>query len=228
MPAYNEEQVIARVVEDYYQIVKKIKNSEIIVVNDCSTDNTLKILQKLTKKMPLLKIITLKKNSGHGIALLTGLRFAVKRKKDYVFHVDSDNQFNAKDFWKLYKYRNKYNLISGYRQHRKDPFNRKIISKILKCLIFLRYSFRIKDANSPFKLIERASLKKIMTKIPAGIFAPSIFMQIIARKLGMKTLEIPVRHYERKTGKQSVFKGFRWKDIKLSMRNFSEIIVRGV
>ena len=112
IPCYNEEDIIERVIKDYYfQIISRIDDSELIVVDDHSRDHTYDVLKKIGRDLTRLKIVRVPVNSGHGRAILTGYRAAVK---EYVFQVDSDNQFHAKDFWKLYALRQDYDFVLGY------------------------------------------------------------------------------------------------------------------
>ena len=187
IPAFNEEKTIKAVID------------EIIVVNDASTDATLKIL-------------TNKKNMGHAKSVLRGLKEA---KGDYVLYIDSDNQIRPDSV--------DYDMISGYRIHRQDKLFRKIVSLILKVTIFLRHGYIIKDSNCPFKVIKRASLAILLKRLPKDTIVPSICMEILARKAGMKCIEIPVYHfpYENRTGSlQSINK----KSMTMFWKSFLEVI----
>ena len=174
IPAYNEEDTIADVVK------------EVIVVNDASTDKTLKILTNL-------------KNKGHAETVVRGLKSA---KGTYVFYEDSDNQMKLSTL--------DFDLISGYRVHRQDKLFRKVVSLILRLVIFVRHGYYIRDANCPFKVFKRSSLRLLMKELPKGSIIPSICLEILARRHGMKTVEISVEHYpyvKKRTGSlQSVNK----------------------
>ena len=133
IPTFNEEKIIKKVIQDWIKVTKKI-NSKIIVINDGSTDQTLRILKKINYK----KLIILnQKNAGHGPALLKGYNYALKTKTDYIFQVDSDNQFFASDFKKFWKNRKNYDLVLGFRKKRFDDNIRLIITKICRYLILL-------------------------------------------------------------------------------------------
>ena len=101
LPVYNEAEIIEKMIRDYHlKIISKFKNHEIIIINDCSTDETPQILNKLQNELDL-KVINFPLNCGHGKALRTGLEFA---SGDLIFHTDSDYQHDPEDFWRLYQY----------------------------------------------------------------------------------------------------------------------------
>ena len=72
MPAYNEQDTIGEVVDEWYNVVNKIgEDSRLVVVNDGSKDDTLKILKNLQEDKPQLVVLD-KKNSGHGSTVIYG------------------------------------------------------------------------------------------------------------------------------------------------------------
>ena len=199
MPTYNEQKVIEKVVRDYYaEVISKIEGSEFIIVNDCSTDSTPEILKRLARELPQLKIINLEQNTGHGQALRTGFN---RVRNPLIFHVDSDNQFRAEDFWKLYPAAEKNDIVLGQRISRRDSMHRKIISLIVKLINIVVFGIWINDINSPFKLLKTEVLKNIIRDISPDSFPLSILLLIIAKYKGYRIAEIPVTHYARKTGK---------------------------
>ena len=202
VPVYNEEDIIELVVASIHKnIISKIKDSELIIVNDRSTDNTLRILENLSKKLDKIKIITPAKNGGHGKAIRLGF---LNSKKDWVFHIDSDNQFNPADYWKLDKYKDDYDYIYGYRKKRHDPFHRKVLTSMVRLTNLIFFGTFMKDSNSAFKLIKNKALQKILMKVPQDAFAPTIMITLLAKKMDYKIKRIGIRHYPRKTGKVSI------------------------
>ena len=200
MPVYNEQDVIEKVVMTFCkQVLDKFQQSEFIIVNDCSSDNTLHILKSLNRDIPYLRVITLRSNRGHGEAL----RIAYEASKgDLIFHCDSDNQFVAKDFWLLYNEMREKNLdvALGWRRNRHDPLRRLIITRFVRLACIFLFGVSIRDSNSPFKLHTRKSLDKLLEVVPIDSFTPSIMMAIAARELGMRMTEVPVCHLPRLTG----------------------------
>ena len=100
MPVYNEEGCIEEVVKNIQdEILSKVPNSRLLAVNDGSRDRTPEILDSLSEEYPQVKVLH-KPNGGHGDALLHGL---FEADADWIFLMDSDNQFDIKDFHKLWK-----------------------------------------------------------------------------------------------------------------------------
>ena len=202
IPVYNEQDIIEVVVKSVYNnIISRVDDSELIIVNDCSTDNTLKILQKLAKRLKKIRIITPFKNGGQGKAIRLGF---LNAKKEWVFQIDSDNQFNPLEYWKLDKFRGDYDYIYGYRMKRNDPPHRKMLTAMLRLTNLVLFGTFIKDSNSAFKLIKNSALRQILRILPEDAFAPTILITLLAKKLKYRIKLVGVSHRERKTGKVSI------------------------
>ena len=85
IPCHNEEECIEQTIQ--YLEHQEYENFEIIAINDASTDNTLKILKKLQKKMPNLRILNMSSNQGKGMGLTMG---AMAAKSEYLICIDAD------------------------------------------------------------------------------------------------------------------------------------------
>lgn len=219
MPVYNEQEIIEKVVRGIYKkIVSKIPDSEFIIVNDCSTDNTLRILNKLSKELKKIRIITPAKNGGHGKAIRLGF---LKAKKEWVFHIDSDNEYDPSDYWKLEKLKGQYDIILGHRKNRQDPLHRLILTRGVRLMNFILFGSLIKDTNSAFKLMNRKALHHVLSMLPDDGFTYTVLISLMARHLGYRITEIPVRHFGRKTGKCSIL---GWKLTKGVIRNMKELV----
>ena len=77
IPVYNEEDIIEKVIYDWLTVAKKF-NGFLIIINDGSTDNSIKILEKL-KKINNRVLVINKKNSGHGPTVYMGYKIALKK-----------------------------------------------------------------------------------------------------------------------------------------------------
>ncbi|HLG18258.1 MAG TPA: glycosyltransferase family 2 protein [Bdellovibrionota bacterium] len=217
MPCYNEEACVEEVVSSWItEIQKRLRDFEMVVVNDGSKDRTAEILHRMESRFGELRVLT-QENRGHGPALLNGYRSA---RGEWIFHTDSDNQFVPEDFWKLWGVRDRSPYVMGIRMHRDDPWHRLLLSRTLRWIGFILTGIRVHDINIPFKLIRRDLLGKILLAIPGDTFAPSILLAIGAHRLGVKITEIGVRHLPRKTG-QTVLKP--WKLAKSCARAFRQL-----
>ena len=100
IPAYNEEENIKHVIQDWYPVVERHAAggvSRLLVIDDGSRDRTYEILQEFCESYPLLEVVT-KPNAGHGATLLFGYHYALKHGADYIFQTDSDGQTLPEEF----------------------------------------------------------------------------------------------------------------------------------
>jgi len=196
IPVYNEEDNIKKVLDDWKIILKK-NEFDIIVVNDGSHDKTNFILNKIKKNNKHIKILN-KLNGGHGDSILSGYKYAVKRNYQFIFQVDSDDQFSSLDFNKLWKIRNKdCDLILGCRENRQDPIIRIFLSKIMLRFFFIIFFQKyITDANTPYRLIKNKFLKIFLNNCNKKYLAPNILMSLFAKKI----ITINVKHFQRSKG----------------------------
>ena len=117
IPVHNEAEGIKDFINNsLLPVLEKLSfKYELIIVNDGSTDNTLKIIQKLAQKNPKIKVLSLSRNFGKEPALSAGLRYA---KGDAAITIDADGQQPPKlipDFIK--KWEQGAEIITGVRSH---------------------------------------------------------------------------------------------------------------
>lgn len=179
IPAYNEEETIEDVVKEWHEVVEKIGNeSKLVIINDGSKDNTLKILKKLQKKYSNLIALD-KKNGGHGDTVLYGYNYALENDAKYIFQTDSDGQTLASEFWPFWEDRKKHDAIIGYRNAREDGFSRIIVTKTLKLVLFFIFHLWITDANTPYRLMSKEVLEKYYSKIPEHFNLSNVMLTVL-------------------------------------------------
>ncbi len=204
MPAYNEGAIISRTIKDCYEdvISRFDSGGEIIVVDDCSTDQTWQVLDNLKKGLGCrLKLIRNQKNLGHGPSLLRGLLLA---GNEFVFTLDSDYQHVPGEFWKLFQQLGKHQIVTGLRTRRNDPPYRLLLSKAANLTVAHLFGCDLDDMNIPFKLFRRPCLMAILPHVPKDFSVPSILIMAIAFKMGFSVKQLPVTHLPRKTGRCSL------------------------
>ena len=110
--AYNEEKEIASVIENY-----KDSFEEVLIVNDCSIDETGNILEKIKSINDNITIINNEKNLGAGKSLLQAIEYFKDSSHEYLIKIDGDNQFRKKDVLETKELlkSNKYDFIKGDR-----------------------------------------------------------------------------------------------------------------
>jgi glycosyltransferase involved in cell wall biosynthesis len=208
MPAYNEAAHIDTCVREWYeQVIAAIPDSELLVVDDCSSDGTGARLEFLTTCLPRLHVLRTPRNVGHGPAVLLGLENC---SGEFVFQTDSDRQHTPDDFPKLWDRRDQADFLFGVREQRADGPFRIVVSGILRTINFLIWGQWITDANCPFKLMRRSALAQVISDVPRDCFIPMVVVSLLARRRGFRSLEIPVQHFARTAGEQSLAGLRKW------------------
>ena len=153
IPAYNEEANIENVIKE---IKRDVKYADILIINDCSTDNTKKIIENNN-----VKCITGIFNLKYAWALQTGIKYAYQNDYDYVIQFDADGQHIAKEAEKLLNEMKKSNvdIVIGSRFLKdtgyKHPFFRKIGTKLFTLIIKIFCKQEITDPTSGFQCLNK-------------------------------------------------------------------------
>ncbi|MBI2252583.1 MAG: glycosyltransferase family 2 protein [Armatimonadetes bacterium] len=188
LPVYNEEKTLFQVLQD----IKNHADFPILILNDGSTDQSLKILKNFSE----IKVINHKKRQGYGRCVIDIFKYALKNKYDYLIKLDADFQHEAKFIPKFLKYIPYYNLVSGSRYHPKSKIinpapqeRQKINQKITKIINQITH-FNLSDSFCGFKVYQCGSLKKL-TLTETGYGFPMQFW-IQAYYNNFKIKELPI------------------------------------
>lgn len=214
MPAYNEAEIIAATVKEWQQeVVKKLPGAELIVVDDCSKDQTGAILASLADSLPGVIALSTPENSGHGRAVRFGLERA---SQEFVFQTDSDKQHLPGDFLKLWGMREGNDFVLGIREARADELFQKLIigcMRVWRVWNWIIWGLWMRDANCPFKLMRRDSMMRVLARIPQKSFIPMVMVTLICRRIGFRASEAFVSHFPRSGGEQSLKGMWRWMNV---------------
>ena len=176
MPAYNEEDTIADVVEQWYPILAcGSPDSRLIIADSGSSDHTHAIITELMKTHPQLEILP-DTEKQHGPKLIALYNFAIARGADYVFQTDSDGQTVPPEFSAFWEIRHQYAGIFGNRTVRGDGKDRALVEKVVCLLLRLYFGVDVPDANAPFRLMNTAVLKKFMDFFAPDYNLPNIML----------------------------------------------------
>ncbi len=201
--AYNEAASIERVIREFYEEIGTKIPVEIIIAEDGSTDGTKDILRRLSRELPI-RLNMSDERRGYLAAVKAGLSDV---RTPYALFADSDGQCAADDFWKLWKNKDKYDLVLGWRINRQDALYRKILSEgfqIIIRILFGRIPFR--DLSCPYMLMKKDVIHAIVPEIKYlkhGCW-PEFLVRVYKR--GYSMLEVPINHRERFAGKTQVFR----------------------
>ncbi len=207
IPVYNEEDNIKPLHKKVSRELGKITDScEMIFVDDGSSDSTLERLEKVMEKDPKVRVFTFHRNFGKANALCTGFKHV---RGKVVFTMDGDLQDDPKEFKRFIKELDKgYDIVSGWKFHRKDSIEKRLPSKIFNFLIRKMTGVKVHDSNCGFK----AYRKEVVEMVDVyGEFHR--YIPIIANWRGFRVGEIKVKHHKRasgssKYGMERLLKGF--------------------
>lgn len=220
IPAYNEAENIEKVLKE---IKKDVSFADILVINDCSKDDTRKIVEKND-----VKCISNVFNVRYAMAVQTGIKYAYYNDYDYVIQFDADGQHIASEAIKLYEEIKKTNcdIVIGSR-YLKDmgypcPLFRRIGTKLFELLIKLFTGKKIADPLSGFQCLNKDVIKRYaqMGNYPEFPDANLIIEMLFE---GYEIKEIPVKMRLREAG-ESMHGGII-KPIKYMIRMFYEIVI---
>lgn len=199
IPCYNEEENIVETVKS----LTKLKY-DYIVINDGSTDNSLKILQENN-----FNYITLDNNVGIGAALQTGYKYAKENNYDIAVQFDGDGQHDASYITRIIEpiKKKEANMVIGTRflgeeSQFKSTKMRQLGIFILSFLLKSITGNTIKDMTSGFRAIDKSIIEIFSKDYPYEYPEPVTNLSISKRKLKIK--EVPVKMKERRFGKSSI------------------------
>lgn len=196
LPAYNEEENIARAVRNADAALAATGlECELIVVNDGSRDRTGEILRELAPEYPRLRIVEHSPNQGYGGAVRAGFAAATH---EWVFQSDSDNQFDYGELARLVELASGNDAVVGFRSPRRDPWLRRFNGWGWNLLIRLLFGYVVRDIDCAFRLIRRSALARVPLTSDGALISTEILVGLKAR--GSRIAEVRVTHLEREGG----------------------------
>lgn len=198
-PAYNEEENIKETIGKTLKVLEslKLKNYEVIVVDDGSKDQTAQIVSNLAKENSTIRLITHGVNLGYGAALKSGFK---NSRYNWVAFTDADGQFDFAEINKFLEKADEADLVLGYRLKRSDAFNRVVLTFGWNFVARILLGLKVKDYSCGFKLIRKEVFDKIQP-LETEEKVTQIEFLVKALKKGYKTTEVGVHHYPRVYGR---------------------------
>jgi len=208
MPVFNEQASVRKVILEWFQEIENwTERFVFLAINDGSRDDTLKILQRLAEQLgPRFQIIS-RANKGHGQSCLEGYHAACDRGIPWVLQIDSDGQCDPQYFFRLWRLREKADVVYGYRFRRDDGWRRGLASVVLKTVLLVFAGVYCIDANVPYRLIRTDRLKAALVRMPQEFFLANVGLAVLLRREGWKEAVVPIRFRERYGGEPSVTLG---------------------
>lgn len=168
--------------------------SELIFVDDGSTDGSFDVLKGLRSKDERVKIIQLRSNQGKATALSVGFREA---QGQIIVTLDADLQDDPREIPKLLaKLEEGYDLVSGWKVQRQDPFTRRLLSTIFNRVTAFMTGLAIHDFNCGFKAYRQPVVTELRLHGELHRFIPAL-----ASWRGFRVAEVEVGHRSRRYGR---------------------------
>jgi glycosyltransferase involved in cell wall biosynthesis len=198
VPFYNEQDSVMLLYERIVKVMQRQKVAfEMVFVDDGSLDQTARILESLAIQDPRIVFVKLRKNFGQTAALKAGFDHA---GGEIIISLDGDLQHDPEEIpFFLKKMEEGYDIVSGWRQERKDAFwSRRIPSRIANWLICKLSGVEIHDFGTTFKAYRRDTIQEIPLYGELHRFIPAL-----ASWRGATVAEIPINNPQRKSGKSN-------------------------
>lgn len=196
IPFYNEAGNVERVCRECLEVLEPefAGRWELVAVNDGSSDGTVAELRRVKARMPQLRIIHMKRNSGQSAALDAGFRSA---RGEFIATLDGDGQNDPRDIAPLLRERERrdVDMMCGIRANRRDSALRRISSRIANRVRAALLHDNITDVGCSMRVFRRAGLARFRMFRNAHRFLPALFIMH-----GLTVAEMPVNHRPRHAG----------------------------
>lgn len=207
VPLFNEEESLKPLAREIKKVMTSYNNNfEVIFVDDGSRDRSLQVLKELRNDDKRFKFVSFQKNFGKSAALQIGFEQA---NGDAVITMDADLQDDPNEIPHLVKKLEEgYDMVSGWKKVRFDPFIKKSSSKFFNMVTRVMSGIKIHDFNCGLKGYRKSVIKSITVYGELHRYIP-----VLANWQGFSVTEVPVQHHPRRYGKTKFgisrfFKGF--------------------
>jgi glycosyltransferase involved in cell wall biosynthesis len=201
VPAFNEAEVIGRVVDEIRAADPRI---DVVVVDDASPDDTMAAARSRGAT-----VLRLPFNVGIGGAVQTGFRYAVEHDYDVAVRLDGDGQHDAREIPKLLGpvERGEADLVIGSRFAEaggsyRPPFARRMGIRLFARLVSLLGGQRVTDTTSGFVALDRVGIELFAREYPHDY--PEVEATLVALRSGLRLTQVQVEMRERETGSSSI------------------------
>lgn len=206
IPGLNEAQSLEELARRIHDALGETEPYEVVFVDDGSTDNTWEIIRALNQRNPRIRGLRLRRNFGKAMALAAGFR---ESRGDVIVMMDADLQDDPADLPKfLEQIGEGLDVVVGWKVQRRDPWSRRLASRIFNGTVASFTGVRLHDMNCGFKAYRRVVVETV--PIYGDLFR---FIPVLAAADGFRVGEVPVTHHPRaygnsRYGLERVLRGF--------------------
>lgn len=194
IPLKNEEENVELLLQEVSSVMEGLKEPwELICIDDGSSDGTAERLEEQRRRLPQLRVLKFKRNFGQSTALAAGFAAA---SCPIVITLDGDLQNDPADIPQLLEELQDYDLVVGWRSKRRDPWQKRAISRLSNAVRSRLCSDGVHDTGCSLKVYRLEALKQIKLYHGMHRFLPALFLIE-----GFRVKEVPVNHRARSRGK---------------------------
>jgi len=197
IPAYNEEETIAKVILDIPRKISGFDTVEVLVINDGSKDKTVEVAMNAGAD----KIISHPTNMGIGATFMTGIRNCITMNADVAVIIDADQQFDSKDIPSLTIpiLNNQLDVVLGSRWLNREvtgiPKKNLLGNKICTKMISIVTGQKFTDTQSGFVAYSKNSLKSIIV-VNDFTFVHEAILDLKFKGFRLGEISVPVKYFE--------------------------------
>ncbi len=198
VPAYNEVDRVASVVENLRKVLDGLSEEyEILLVDDGSTDCTLKKAMELEKlNNGIVKVISYGRNMGKGHALKYGFEHS---EGEMIFFMDADGDLHPRQIDRFLDVmsRSGADVVAGSKRHPDSkivnyPISRKVLSASYFLFTRVLFNLNVRDTQVGIKLFRREVLEDVMPRVLVKEYAFDVELLANAIRRGYRVVEVPV------------------------------------
>jgi dolichol-phosphate mannosyltransferase len=195
VPVYNEERSVALLFDELHSALQQVGQPwEAIFVDDGSSDGTFAALTRLHAAHENVVVIRLRRNFGKAAALASGFD---KAQGETVITIDGDLQDDPAEIPRLLaKLEEGFDLVSGWKSRRRDPWSRRLMSRIANSVTGWVSGIRLHDMNCGFKAYRAEVVHGLRLYGELHRYIP-----VLAYHRGYRIAELPVNHRPREHGR---------------------------
>jgi glycosyltransferase involved in cell wall biosynthesis len=194
IPVYNEFEALAELHSELTDALDRLgQSSEIIFVDDGSSDGSGTILDGLTQSDPRIQVVHFRRNYGQTAALMAGFQHSTG---EVIIPMDADGQNDPADIPRLLdRLAEGFDVVSGWRTPREDALSRRLPSRVANRLISSLLRVPLHDYGCTLKAYRREVIEDVRLYGEMHRFIP-----IYASWEGARVTELPVSHRARRHG----------------------------
>jgi glycosyltransferase involved in cell wall biosynthesis len=195
VPVYNEERSVELLFDEIRAALEPLGQEwEVVFVDDGSTDGSFSALTRLHSRAPNVRVVRLRRNFGKAAALSAGFG---QSSGDVIVTIDADGQDDPAEIPRLLaKLDEGYDLVSGWKTKRQDPWRRRVLSRIFNRVTGWISGVRLHDMNCGLKAYRAEVVRGLALYGELHRFLP-----VLAHERGFRITELAVNHRPREHGR---------------------------